>query len=563
MKTLPGKDGFLFSLAFFLLGVPAALLPITQIGFAAGIPMTRFHLPLAMLATMFALLCQGQSDLNGRRSATAAIALGTILFVASSWLSAVFTDFSYDGQSLHIPAVLALASGWNPLSMATLVDWDPAFASELVDTSIFIEHYAMGSWIAGAAIFSLTGAIETGKAFNLTDPLVAAIVAWLVLGRLYRLRWPLRLTLAAILGLNPITTTQWTSFYVDGQVAALTTIVILTLLDELIDGRSRLLQLLGLAGIGLANLKFTGVAFLVTLSAIAIVWTRLIAPTRKSPLPRLALIAVLAIPLAGLHPYLSNAVRHGNPFHPLGDLIKNPLEGQQNAEFLARNRFVKLFYAVAGRQDLATGRVPDMPQLKWPWSVTAPEIWQYGWVDLGMGAFGPLFYGVLTILIFTGGLALARRPALDRRLTAGLVLILGSMAVLSEMWKGRYAPQLWLVPGAIIATLSTHRAQPVRLAALGATLLLVLNIAIVLYVNISFNLSRRAQYAAEINRIEADAPTRSVVMSGSQPVWRVAPRQRLAELGLAVGVTDLAPCANPVRFGFPLLKAPEICPATE
>ena len=118
-------------------------------------------------------------------------------------------DTGWDSQAYHLPAILALADGWSPLSGA-----DEA-------VSPWAGWYPKAAWVLAAQLYLLLGELEL---FRITAPILA-VEAGLVFVLVLRAsgvagRVP-ALALALLGAANPVVLAQALTHYVDGMLAAL------------------------------------------------------------------------------------------------------------------------------------------------------------------------------------------------------------------------------------------------------------------------------------------------------------------------------------------------------
>ena len=247
-------------IAIQAIGWPFATLCLTAFLFWMGIPIGPIHLWVGLAASLIAgrlIVCGWRTWLAATTWLVAVTAAGG---TALGWLY----DFSGDGQWYHVPAVLGLAEGWNPVKTARLVDWNGKFEQEIPSAAIYVQHYAKGVWIVAAAAYRATGLLEATKVFNLLYLLATYLIAAGFLRRLGLSRvWAHALALTA--AVNPVILYQMHSFFVDGQLAALCTLLVVVSLDYFREPRSRTLVLLGACVVLLTNTKFTGLAYAIAL----------------------------------------------------------------------------------------------------------------------------------------------------------------------------------------------------------------------------------------------------------------------------------------------------------
>ena len=148
------------------------------------------------------------------RMALVVAALLVLLVAASAWISLAFYDVSFDGQAYHQEGVYQLAHGWNPL-------FTHHISPISIDQNVKLNHFTKGPWIIAAAMYRLTGRIETGKFANILLICVAFSMALAVFAgsRKKLSAWPV--AMAVLVAANPVALCQVFTFYVDGQMASL------------------------------------------------------------------------------------------------------------------------------------------------------------------------------------------------------------------------------------------------------------------------------------------------------------------------------------------------------
>lgn len=543
-------------LAFFLLATSVVTQIFTVILFALGTSISRFHFPVAVLITCFLVIYLGKNDLKSLRRKGGLVIAACATFIAAIMLTAQFIDFSYDGQSYHIPAMIALASGWNPFLNPHLIEWNQIFVQES-GTELYIDHYPLGSWIMAATVYKLTGLIESGKAFNLIYMFVVYLVAIDFIDRICKCSKFTKYILSSLICLNPIIVCQLGSFYVDGQLAALLTIAIILSVEYVWFEDHRTLALFGLALISLINVKMTGLAYASIIGAstfLGLVFLRRHSGRFASIFSAAWVVAVLVV---GFHPYITNTIQYKTPFYPIGAVIKNPLEHQIHRSFLEKSRLEKLAYSLAGRQNDTL----SMPVLKSPFVISKSDIWKYASTDVNFGAFGPLFFLVLIELLVVGAFVLIKERKISFFLVFAFLLLLTTMAPISEMWKARYAPQLWLLPIILIIALYNNNQLWVRLAAMAGWAALIVNVALVSYVNLGSSYTRSLDFSKSLALlIKNDYGDK--ILEIYFPSRIVTHKARLSEYGISYKMVDAPTCANPTNIGFPTELPMKVCKRT-
>ena len=384
------------------------------------------------------------------------IALLLVVVTLSVAIASAVHDVSFDGQTYQQEGVLQLARGWNPL-------WDgPAAVRQLWP----VDHYPKGAWLLGAPLYLLTGAIESAKAFTL----VFIATAWAVtLAACLHLRpgcgVGVALAVAGLVALNPVATTQWTGFFVDGQLACLLGTVVACMALAWVNAGRWPLVLLSVALALLMATKFTGLVYGVTLAS-AYAGTMASRRGFASLLPAARWMTgglALGVFVIGANPYVTNTLRHGHPLYPLaGPGAIDVMEAQRPAGFDAANPLVRLVRSTFARSERVTA--PDAPTPKFPLAVAVDEFRSFAVADVRAAGFGPLFAAglVLAALIWLG---MWRQDAA----TAGWTTVVAGGLLLSalinpEAWWARFAPQLWLVPTVVAFGSAYAHAGPTRWA---------------------------------------------------------------------------------------------------
>ncbi|MGE5224707.1 MAG: hypothetical protein ACM3PY_19905, partial [Omnitrophica WOR_2 bacterium] len=331
-----------------------------------GISVTNTLLAFGLTTVYFIWVSRNTFRFNWKLILTG-FAIITLLSCLSYAISSRFFDLSWDGRDYNQKAIRALSSGWDPVY------------NEQQPTDIYyntwLNHYPKGAWIASASLYQLTGNIEGAKVFNL---LLIAAVFFMALA--FCLRFPQLKTWQAVLislmlAANPVSIYQSLSFYVDGQVASILALLLLTFLLAFIQSDDiSLVSIFAILLIGL-NLKFTATAYIVLLtigllaagfylekralanipgiqhlSANGLLGNSQTPSTKSRQFRRLLAVTIagvfLGVLVAGFNPYVTNLIYYRNPFFPVwGDSVYNQeyiVGSQMPSNFEGKNRFQKL-----------------------------------------------------------------------------------------------------------------------------------------------------------------------------------------------------------------------------
>jgi hypothetical protein len=546
-------------IAFEAIAWPTATLTLTAFLFAFGIPIGPFHLWTGLALSLAAARLAAE-DWRGWLVATASFAAIAVAAAAAlGWLY----DFSGDGQWYQQTGVLALSAGWDPFKAWRLLDWNTGFETQLGSAAIYVQHYAKGEWIVASAFYLATGSLEGAKLFNFLYPLATYLIAARFLHRVgLSSIWAHGIALAA--AANPAVVYQMHSFFVDGQLAALCTLLVVLSLDYFHEPRRRTLVLLVMCVVLLANVKFTGLVHAVSLgvglSMLGWLFGRAGATARYAAA---GVVSVMfAVSMIGYQPYVTNMVTHGNPFFPVLDRDKaadaamaGQFERWAPADFTSMNRVEKLTRSLFSES--ASGE--EMPEWKVPFTIAKRELYIFFNTEPRYGGFGPWFGGVLALTLLGYPAAF---PAMRRRVWiagAALALLMVASALLNrEGWWARLSPQMWLVPLALIGAVALDAARWTRVGAAILLAALLANSALIAALSwgraAEKTLTFRSQLA-ELRTLSRSAP----IEVTSHPSFRMVTEQRLRSWSIDFSRVAAPSCPKPIAFSFPASAQARAC----
>ncbi len=231
------------------------------------------------------------------------------LFVAS-----LFYDTSADSMAYHADAILQLLHGVNPV-----YEWMHGFDDSWVNA------YPKATWVFASLVTHLTGNYNLGKSYNLL--LIYAVMAYIfsfLKAREMHTGMACLVALAASLG--PVEIAQLQTFYVDGALGSLVTLVLFSGLAMLAKPRNSDKVVFIMSSCLLINVKFTGLAYVYVLYAICACvmlyrWHKSRSPEDFSQGRMLAGCMVLVTLVGGIvmgyNPYITNTISYHNPFFSL------------------------------------------------------------------------------------------------------------------------------------------------------------------------------------------------------------------------------------------------------
>ncbi|MFC0213936.1 hypothetical protein ACFFK0_16005 [Paenibacillus chartarius] len=561
-----------------LFGLVAALYAAMFVVLLLRLPVTRMTLSLGLLVMAAAVaafaiwrLRRGAPGGSLWLRGGSALLISAICAAVSVYSAGVIYDTSYDGQVYHYFAVLQLQSGWNPI-------YDPMG----IDL-IWVNHYPKGVWFIAAAIYTLTGFAETGKAVNvivMASSFFAALAVLLAVFSAERKgeafsglsalsRGSAAVLIAASAAMNPVTSMQLFTYYNDGIIGSLLLLLAAALAYFTYTYERRALWLSAGAVVLLINVKFTAIAYAGILcatmvAAVAIrLWlenkdgsmqggeggvkARLLAVLKARamwrPITVLLATAAVAVVVIGWNPYVFNTVKQGHPFYPLaGKGALDIMTVNSPADFHNHTRWYK--FAVSYTSKTEDVIAPNVTHRSAWWPIDWRQFANLN-VDTRIAGFGPLSRWLLVLTPALGLLIVMLRWRVGVVAAFAGAGLLASVFINPEPWWARYVPQLWLVPLVFVA--AAWRARQWLLRGAGAAVLAMCFISAYLCADIS--IGRAYKQSQEVKAQLQDMQGKQVALFSEA---FKAPAQRMKEWGIdyrEVKKEDLR-CKQPVTAAY-------------
>lgn len=377
-----------------------------------------------------------------------ATVLCLLVLAASLLLAWFYFDLSWDGQWYHQAAVYNLAGKWNPV-------FQPMETPDHVNNSSIL-YFPKNSWLFGAALLRLFGAVEIGKAYNIII-LFAGFGVVCALCRSFKMSARRAVVLTMLVLLNPVVWSELTSYLNDGDLYLFLVIYMASFILWLRNPKPIFVLLGAMAVVCLVNTKFTGLVFFLIASLFVLIYVLIKERSRIKPFLLSHLLAgIIAVFIFGFNPYVTNMLNRGNPFYPLMGSKAFPsvfvTKGDSNEKYETPHNMqgkslpVRLIYANFSQPGNAPYNKEVNAKLAWP-SIKNTGLWKaYDFQDTRVGGFGP-YFGMLLVLVLVG-LPIILIAVKEFRLTA-FVFLIGLCCCLSlspHFWWPRFFPMLWLAP---------------------------------------------------------------------------------------------------------------------
>jgi len=429
-----------------------------------------FHIPIAswqyilslVLSAGFIFLLNSTTknplSLNGLLTCLGSCLLLTILFMA---IASIFYDISWDGPEYHQGAIIELKNGWNPI-------YQPFSGIRKSIYDLFIFNYAKSSWIAQAVMYACVGNIQFAKSLHLMMMFSVAALAVSFMLSFEKIRIRFILLIAFVLAFNPITITQFFTFYLDALLSSCLICMFILLINYYREER----KLLYLPGIFFAvhlasTLKFTGIVYAIMFSFFFILAYVIAGKIRKAVQLGVVfgLMHLSILCSTGYNPYVTNLIEFHHPFYPLNK-IKFPTNAQLPVGFVEQNRVTNFFVSLFSRTQNA--QAPQKATLKIPFTYSVSEISLHPVADARLGGFGVWFSGVFLLSLYLL-YDIIRHEKLSYQSPYFWFLylhisILMTVFIAPHPWWARYVPQFYLFPFIILIYSFLYRdAKPARI----------------------------------------------------------------------------------------------------
>lgn len=550
------------------------------IGFSLGVESLVGGFILAVLYCVWSVRQKLPSRWGMVTIVLAGLMLLTILI--SVVISQHFRETTSDGQTYHGLALIEFRDGYNP------------YHSSVGQAYVATERYPAASWIFGTTLFQLTGRIDSSRAYQFLLLIAATAIVFPVYVQLIpdqRAKMMTVSLLTAITVLNPVVTNQLLSFFVDGPLMLVLTILIFQTLALRQSADPPILLAFSAAVVLAINLKLSGIAYVGVIIGGMWLWFlvadeiipalaglqgefahrvtalfRAISKPFKTWTMVFLLAGIFAVFFVGYSSYIRNTLNYGSPFggfrldrsnvYSVSTSENTGDNAEESSEYLERfkRQFSNWFLSVFSASQ--TSASPP-PRLKWPFTMTVAEIHEFRTPGHRIGGFGPLFSGVVVTaagVLLANIIAGLRKPARsDRHVFVLMGIVLFSAAITSAPYYARYTPQQWLIP--VLVALLAFIANRSRVLKVLSYLLIAVMLANISIVGGSYFVHQMAETRIMNEELQALAQ----YQSGGGPPIDVYIKNRhivqvyLDEYGINYTVIydrGLLTCAEPTKISF-------------
>lgn len=511
--------------SIFLLMFMTIILMYTTILWIVKVPITKFHLPVefGLSIILFVLWQLYKTKRNKETKETndnkfklskeniiqiiLAIAIGTIIFTISASVEGKIYDTTSDGNTYHKLAVGSMKNGWNPLYGSckdfTKEDGNALTINEGNINYLWADHYAIGTEIIGANVYAFSGNIETGKVYNVVMMYACFGIALGYLCVERKLNVVKALIISFVLAVNPITLTQWGTYYVDTTLLTalfITLIELLSISKDKIEGKKCLEKylILGMSIALCANAKFTGLAYEAAFCGTFYLYWLVRLRKNKEQLKKsfifdtafYIIAVVITVAVIGGSSYLMNTIKYKHPFYPLyGEGHVENMVNREIPESASSKSYIEQFIISIFSEgiNVSPAYYPEggiEPVNKVPFTFTKEELSRYCIPDIRMGGFGPLYSGIfiITLIVIVGMIAdFIKNKKIDELVQLLIIVILSvaMVAVLGGGYWARYIPYIYFISIMALTYLMEKKNKVLNICGIAFALIFVANTLLV------------------------------------------------------------------------------------
>ncbi len=402
--------------SIFMLMFITMILGITSALFFFNVTVTPFHLPIIAILSIVLFMLFYKKD-NIKQNVISIVLAFLIVIISICALGKIY-DGTSDGNTYHKLAIGSMKNGWNP-NYESSADFTKEEGNAIDPdkdnfNTFWIDHYAKGTEIFGAVIYSATSNIETAKIYTV---LLMYSLFGLSLGYLSKRIGLLgSIIVSLLLVVNPISIVQMSNLYVDAALG-LTIIMIIYCLniqneDYKYMTQKETLLILACSIIWSINIKFTGVVYAAFICATFYVYIlvkkykigkdEFIKELKEQTIFYIVTV-VVSLVIVGYSSYARNLIYNGNPLYPLygEDTVQNIGTKEAPKSFETKNRLEIFLISIFSKgENVSASWVTENvvePKLKIPFTFSKDEINNYNIPDIRMSGFGPLFSGVFIL----------------------------------------------------------------------------------------------------------------------------------------------------------------------
>ena len=372
-----------------------------------------------------------------------------IILIFSFIISFFLYETSWDGYAYHLPAVIKLRNGWNPIYQH--------FDNKLI-ISIWSEHYPKFIWIYSSLLYKITNNIFIGSSFNI----IFTIATFFMCYDLFRKNNNsfLSIVFSFIISFNAISIGQLFTMYNDG-VLGLSIFIIMLIYRFIIKNNYKYLDninpyliILSIYLSILVNIKFTGALFAFTIFLIfslCCLYKKIIKINKKSII--YFLIIGINVFTVATNTYIPNIIYHKNIGYPI--IGKNKIDIITNfvPEYAKGSNKIEAFLK-------SVTATPSTEKYKYNpfYIINIDDIRCSSENDCRKNGFGPFFQIIIILMLIIIFISIINKIKNKKSLNTTRILnkYLADLTILFILtifffitpatWWSRYVPYMYFIP---------------------------------------------------------------------------------------------------------------------
>lgn len=446
-QYINGKDEYYFlRVSYLFLGFVFSQSFVTSLLFIFHIKIGIYNFILGILfwITIYYLLFYKRTNNKKLFYNNLFFSLVLIIFILVS--SALLLENSWDGWSYHIPSVIEMGNGWNPI-----YNHDESI-------KVWSLHYPKFIWMYGAVLYNVFGSMSMGTSFNI---IISFSTFFIMLHFLIKMGFKTinAFIYSLFISFNFISVKQYFSYYNDGVqgvcIVAVIMVIFYIIKKKVIISGSEFLILFLITSMYLsvlANIKYNGALYAFLLATIILAFL-FIKKTKNSKIILLSIVLGVFVLIPATTSYLPNYIYHHNIGYPIigkdkVDIIDKAVPGvvKNDGKFLA---FVKSI--------ICDGASDKYCKVKTVYNININDIKISSIPDNLLNSFGPFYHIIFIafILIICNLLlnlkkykSLISKENIKEKISALIVLlvIIVFFYVTPATWWLRYVPYMYSLP---------------------------------------------------------------------------------------------------------------------
>lgn len=381
-KYINSKDEYYFlRLSYLFLGFVFSQSFVTSILFILHIKIGIYNFLLGTILWLATYYLLFYKRTNNKKNFYGNLVFTLILIGMAMILSTILLENSWDGWAYHIPSVIEMKNGWNPVY------------EHNENIGIWSLHYPKFIWMYGAVLYNIFGSMSMGTSFNM---IISFSCFFLILHILKKLDFKTinSLIYSLFISFNFISVRQFFSYYNDGvQGVCIVSVIILlyysmkrkTMINNNYEFLLIFLNSFMYLSI-LANIKFNGALYAFILACIGLIF---LLTTKVSKLKILLLSTLLGIfvLIPATTVYLPNYIYHHNLGYPIIGKDKIDIINVFEPQFIkGTNKLTAYVKSLS-----CDRRIKDYCKLKTILNINYEDIQLASIADNSLNGFGPLY----------------------------------------------------------------------------------------------------------------------------------------------------------------------------